>query len=361
MVQREEVTQVGTKGCHLERIQIEKQATTIEAPSSAYFPPTQPIEATELPQILQSHAHHSRADRHTSCKFQNLLGISEQSAMQILDLSKDELSKFVDYMQQMGINSNTVLVQILPMGNSNSYVDSLKNYEMDRDDLIKTFGAFGEIKHLRVNPQGAKDYIRGTQSKRGHCLITFSNIIEAFCAQQYLDGYDLPKYNATMSVRLLEDNEYEFEAFQSLRNQLRFADIPFQEERTIRDTEAIAIKGLKKANVFYNMTTVKAEQEDKVELNHDDLDEGEATGLSGIVFLCRFDILIDVENDFDVKRRIMGAKGCNMKRIVELCNKGVSQDNFQQYTQKYMKWGQNQRYLNKKNYYQQFNTQQPGN
>ena len=33
--------------------------------------------------------------------------------------------------------------------------------------------------------------------------------------------------------------------------------------------------------------------------------------------------MIDNEEEFHVARRLIGAKGCNMKRIIELCNKGV--------------------------------------
>ena len=41
-----------------------------------------------------------------------------------------------------------------------------------------------------------------------------------------------------------------------------------------------------------------------------------------IKYFCKFDIQIETSDlDFNVTRRILGAKGCNMKRIIELCNK----------------------------------------
>ena len=40
-------------------------------------------------------------------------------------------------------------------------------------------------------------------------------------------------------------------------------------------------------------------------------------------FTCRFDVQIPNERDFQVARRLIGLKGCNMKRIVEICSQGL--------------------------------------
>jgi hypothetical protein len=45
-----------------------------------------------------------------------------------------------------------------------------------------------------------------------------------------------------------------------------------------------------------------------------------------IKYTCRFDIQIDNDKEFQVARRLIGAKGCNMKRIIEICCKGASYD-----------------------------------
>lgn len=41
-------------------------------------------------------------------------------------------------------------------------------------------------------------------------------------------------------------------------------------------------------------------------------------------YTCRFDIQIDNEKEFQVARRLIGPKGINMKRIVEICSKGMN-------------------------------------
>jgi len=38
-------------------------------------------------------------------------------------------------------------------------------------------------------------------------------------------------------------------------------------------------------------------------------------------YTCRFEIQIENEKEFQVARRLIGAKGCNMKKIVEMCSK----------------------------------------
>ncbi len=44
---------------------------------------------------------------------------------------------------------------------------------------------------------------------------------------------------------------------------------------------------------------------------------------NGVKFTGRFDIQIENEKDFQVARRLIGAKGCNMKRIIEVCSKNA--------------------------------------
>jgi hypothetical protein len=43
----------------------------------------------------------------------------------------------------------------------------------------------------------------------------------------------------------------------------------------------------------------------------------------GPKFTCRFDIQIENDKDFQVARKLIGSKGCNMKKIVEMCTKDM--------------------------------------
>jgi len=42
-------------------------------------------------------------------------------------------------------------------------------------------------------------------------------------------------------------------------------------------------------------------------------------------YTCRYDIQIPNEREFQVARRLIGAKGCNMKRIISQCSKNLPQ------------------------------------
>jgi len=42
-----------------------------------------------------------------------------------------------------------------------------------------------------------------------------------------------------------------------------------------------------------------------------------------IKYTCRFDIQIPNDKEFQVARRLIGAKGCNMKKIIENCSKDM--------------------------------------
>jgi len=39
-------------------------------------------------------------------------------------------------------------------------------------------------------------------------------------------------------------------------------------------------------------------------------------------YTCKFEVQIENDNEFQVARRLIGAKGCNMKKIVEMCSRG---------------------------------------
>lgn len=45
--------------------------------------------------------------------------------------------------------------------------------------------------------------------------------------------------------------------------------------------------------------------------------------LDNYKYTCRYDIQIENEKDFQVARRLIGSKGCNMKKIVDACTKGM--------------------------------------
>lgn len=43
----------------------------------------------------------------------------------------------------------------------------------------------------------------GTQTLGEHAILTYSDMMAAFCAQQYLNGFQLLKYKAILHVKLM--------------------------------------------------------------------------------------------------------------------------------------------------------------
>lgn len=52
---------------------------------------------------------------------------------------------------------------------------------------------------------------------------------------------------------------------------------------------------------------------------------GSGSGDGSAKYTCRYDIQIPNEREFQVARRLIGAKGCNMKRIISHCSKNMPQ------------------------------------
>lgn len=49
----------------------------------------------------------------------------------------------------------------------------------------------------------------------------------------------------------------------------------------------------------------------------------DGTGDISAKYTCRYDIQIPNEREFQVARRLIGSKGCNMKRIIGQCSKNM--------------------------------------
>lgn len=50
---------------------------------------------------------------------------------------------------------------------------------------------------------------------------------------------------------------------------------------------------------------------------------GAQTKDGGLTYVCKVEINIDPDDEFDVVRRIQGAKNCNFRRIIEFSIKDV--------------------------------------
>ncbi|OMJ70859.1 hypothetical protein SteCoe_31074 [Stentor coeruleus] len=103
-----------------------------------------------------------------------------------------------------------------------------------------------------------------------NAIITYKDIVSAYFAIKILNGKELPELNVTLQVS--------WHIVPEVRMPLK--------ELSIREISNISEESLK--------------------------------------YTCRYDIQIDNDKEFQVARRIIGSKGCNMKRIIEKCCKGMN-------------------------------------
>lgn len=73
-----------------------------------------------------------------------------------------------------------------------------------------------------------------------------------------------------------------------------------------------------KGNGWYPGNNAGSEQKPRSSLTN--MGSGEENN-SNVKYTCRFDIQIENDREFQVARRLIGAKGINMKKIIDKCVK----------------------------------------
>ena len=162
---------------------------------------------------------------------------------------------------------------------------------LDRNDLVGAFSRFGELNKVSLSTDRTEAYI------------FFNSFLNAYICLKMLRGCEL----RGGSMRLVA----EWVATSSISQEMTSEVGAF-------------INGLNWQSLF--------------ETRRQEAGAEEGQGASSMVvnrqnkFTCRYDIQIENEREFQVARRIIGSKGCHMKRILEEClacnneNKNISND-----------------------------------
>lgn len=103
-----------------------------------------------------------------------------------------------------------------------------------------------------------------------NAIIEYNDLVSAYFAITILDGKELPELHVTLQVSW---------------------HMPFEQRMPLRELQI-------KEHLIVNEENLK--------------------------YTCRFDIQIDNDKEFQVARRVIGAKGSNMKRIIDKCSKGMN-------------------------------------
>jgi|Transcript_29317 hypothetical protein len=163
-------------------------------------------------------------------------------------------------------------------------VEGMKfQYQLTEDDLAKVFSRYGGVKHIRVDDAGA-----GAQ-------ITFYNYSDAQAAMQDLNGKVLNGLEGTLRISMANQNQNPM--LPSPYPSMPFPNMGFPFPGTPGFPNMGALPGGSPSNP---------------------LPGGDSkSSVKGVrKYTCRFIIGIENDKDFQVARRVIGAKGANMKRIV---------------------------------------------
>mmetsp|Transcript_43661 Transcript_43661/g.50218 ORF Transcript_43661/g.50218 Transcript_43661/m.50218 type:complete len:496 (-) Transcript_43661:62-1549(-) len=167
-------------------------------------------------------------------------------------------------------------------------------FELEKKDVLDFFGEYGKITDVIIFP-------------RGIALVRFDHFVNAFVAQQSLNGLYVETIRATMLVKwyLLEQMNAEKGDHPLSLNQFKqeSQDWNFYAELLAKFIEETRQSQSAVLDFDWNTyrSQVEEEQNDKV-----------------MKFSCKFPIQIENDIEFQVTRKVIGAKGCNMKKIIEL-------------------------------------------
>lgn len=169
--------------------------------------------------------------------------------------------RVLEDLQNRGLPSHTPCLKIEIKGFSGQH------FALEQEDVLQVFSVFGDVSSVRVLECVA--------------LVMFKEVTAAYFAQRTLDGKAVPHMEATLCVSWYHN----------------------QDSAPAETIQQVKIPPL------LDITHKKVVERDSIQTN--------------AKYTCRFDIQIDNEKEFQVARRLIGPKGCNMKKIVDVCSKGM--------------------------------------
>ncbi len=212
----------------------------------------------------------------------------------IMDILKDPqtLSKINYILTQKGIPTTHPCLRI-----EVDTISDQQTLELEAEDLQKLFSTFGPVESVTVLP-----------TQRNIALVSFKDIVSAYFAQQTLHLHCVQAYQARLSVKWNIPEEG-----------LGFP-VPVAPDAASAPTRPPGT---------LNASQGPAEGEsvgpsEPAMASYRDRGGNSVTAPSTAKYTCRFEIQIENDKEFQVARRLIGSKGCNMKKIIDMCSKGCA-------------------------------------
>eukprot|EP00826_Nyctotherus_ovalis_P002763 TRINITY_DN10556_c0_g1_i3.p1 TRINITY_DN10556_c0_g1~~TRINITY_DN10556_c0_g1_i3.p1 ORF type:complete len:361 (+),score=78.53 TRINITY_DN10556_c0_g1_i3:15-1097(+) len=189
----------------------------------------------------------------------------------IMDTLRDSqtLSRINYFLSQKGIPTSCPSLKV-----ELDTIHDQQSLELEAEDVQRLFANFGSVESVTIPP-----------AHKNTAIVVFKDIVSAYFAQQSLHMHQLPAFQARLTVKwnIAEDSR------------LSSNSVACQpESKTPKTSTADS------ANTSKDRATANGK------------------------YTCRFEIQIANDKEFQVARRLIGPKGCHMKRIVDTCSKGFA-------------------------------------
>lgn len=150
------------------------------------------------------------------------------------------------------------------------------NYELDESDILSIFSPFGNI--LRID-----------LAKHRMAFIVYDQIMDAVTAQKKLHSQQIKHLNIKLYL--------------SWTNHI-------DQDLLLTDNDELSIEA--------GLPTISSHSSASKSLPNLDLIQPNFS-YNLAKFTCKYEVQIEGDRDFKIARKIIGPKGCNMKKIIEIC------------------------------------------
>jgi len=176
---------------------------------------------------------------------------------------------------------------------------------LEQSDLYSLFSYFGEIEEIRMVPH-----------QRYSANILYKDIVSAFFAQQALHQYSLPKIDAKIYLRWIQCDYRNGYNKMPETEELALTQSAPQPDTNLSDSSLKKSEKLEKSGS--SEVPLKPVQNSNIKPTEEFQPWETYTK-----YTCRFEVQIENDAHYHVSRRLIGPKGCNMKKILRECTKDM--------------------------------------
>jgi len=212
-------------------------------------------------------------------------------------------NKIQTILTQNNISLKESILRLDIEGNSDNI-----SLELDQKDIYDLFSKFGTVENVNI-----------PINQKSIAIITMKDYISAYLAQQVLNSQYIDSLGAKIFVKWISDDSLE-----KVSNPM----VPSDSTLSLQSIFLIVIQTIGSQSAY---SQLKGENADSYKnpfyISNIYTDPGKINkAVPSIRYTCKFDLQIENDKEFQIIRKLSGAKSCNLRRIVDLCAKNCTQE-----------------------------------